>query len=273
MPELAGTIVNGYELHEKIGQGGQGTVYRAYDRDKDRIVAIKVIHPELMKDAAAIKRFQAEATIAFFLRHPCVVSLYDYWRDERGMWMVMRWFAGGSLRDQTRAAPLSLERTARVLHRVCDALAAAHLIKVVHRDLKPDNILFDEDGQAYLTDFGAAKRMEIPALTQAGMLVGSPSYFSPEHIQEGPMTPATDIYALGIVLYETLAGKHPFSGISTLEMLVAQLRDPLPDIGRIRPDLPPAINEVIQRATEKAPADRYENVRDLAAAFYEAAGV
>jgi serine/threonine protein kinase len=273
MHDLIGTTVNGYEIHDQIGSGGQGAVYKAHDLEKDRIVAVKVIHADLMKDPSAIKRFQMEATIAFFLRHPCVVSLYDYWRDDRGAWMVMRWFSGGSLRDQTRTAPLETERTVRMMNRICDALASAHLIKVVHRDLKPDNILFDEDDNAYLTDFGAAKRMEVPALTQVGMIVGSPSYFSPEHITDGVMTPRTDIYAMGVVLYETLTGKHPFGDISTMEMIVAQLRDPLPDIQIVRPDLTPEINEVIQRATQKNPDDRYQDVRELARAFRQAAGI
>lgn len=273
MNHLTGQMVNNYEILEQIGEGGQGAVYKAHDVEKDRIVAIKAIHHDLIKDPAAIKRFQMEATIAFFLRHPYVVSLYDYWRDDRGAWMVMRWFQGGSLRDMTKKGPLSLERAAHMLHRICDALASAHLIKVVHRDLKPDNILFDEDGDAYLTDFGAAKRMEVPALTQVGMVVGSPSYFSPEHIQEKPMTPRTDIYALGIVLYEALTGRHPFGNISTMEMLVAQLRDPLPDILAARPELPPEINLVIQRATQKDPEDRYQDVRDLSKAFRQAVGI
>jgi eukaryotic-like serine/threonine-protein kinase len=273
MLNLINETVNGYEILELLGKGGQANVFKAHDIEKDRIVAVKVIRPEAIADPAAIKRFQMEATIAFFLRHPYVVSLYDYWRDERGAWMVMRWFQGGSLRELTKDQPLSLEHTSHMLDRIASALAQAHLIKVVHRDIKPDNILFDEYGNAYLTDFGAAKRMELPALTQTGLVVGSPSYFSPEHIQNKEMTPRTDVYSLGIVLFETLTARHPFGDLSTLEMLVSQLRDPLPDIRSIRPDLTLEIDDVIQRATQKDPDDRYQDVRELARDFRQAIGL
>lgn len=274
MTDFTGQTVNGYELLGIIGQGGQGAVYKAHDIEKDRIVAVKTILEDLLRDPQAIKRFQMEATIAFFLRHPYVVTLYDYWRDNRGAWMVMRWFEGGSLRHRTETNPLNLLQTAHMLDRIASALASAHMIKVVHRDIKPDNILFDAEGNAYLTDFGAAKRFEMgAAMTQAGMIVGSPSYFSPEHIQEREMTPCTDIYAMGIVLFETLTGQHPFGNISTMEMLVAQLRDPLPDIREKLEDIPGAVNQVIQKATQKDPDDRYQDINDLAKDFRRAAGL
>lgn len=273
MRDLTGESVNQYLQLEKIGQGGQATVYKAYDNEHDRIVAIKVMDEEALRDPLAVKRFQMEATLAFFLRHPYVVTLYDYWRDERGAWMVMRWFENGSLRDMTRNDPLTLEQTADMMDRIASALAQAHMIKVVHRDLKPDNILFDLEGKSYLTDFGAAKRMELPSMTQAGYIVGSPSYFSPEHIQDKPMTPRTDIYAMGIVLYETLTGQHPFHGLSTMEMLVSQLRDPMPSLIELRPDLPSSVDKVIHKATQKDPEKRYFDIRDLASAFRRAIGL
>ncbi len=274
MTDYTGQMVNGYQLLEIIGQGGQGAVYKAYDSEKDRIVAVKTILDEALRDPQAIKRFQMEATIAFFLRHPYAVTLYDYWRNQDGAWMVMRWFEGGSLRSRTQEKPLNLRQTSHMLDRIASALASAHMIKVVHRDLKPDNILFDGEGNAYLTDFGAAKRFEMGAnMTQAGMIVGSPSYFSPEHIQEHEMTPRTDIYAMGIVLFETLTGQHPFGNVSTMEMLVAQLRDPLPDIREKLEDIPGAVNQVIQKATQKDPDERYQDIKELAVDFRRAAGL
>lgn len=263
--------IKGYELREILNEGGFGTVYRAYQSTVGREVAIKIIQPTIANHPDFIRRFETEAQAIAQLEHLHIVPLYDYWRDPTGGYLVMRWLKGGSLREALEKGPFDLEATVRLMDQITSALEAAHRNGIIHRDVKPANILFDEDGNAYLADFGIAKDLTNTRGSNTGedIVVGTLDYISPEQGRSDPVTPRTDIYSLGIVLYETLTGKHPFPGLTSVERLFKHIHDPLPLIDD--PATPPLVNDVIQKATAKNPAQRYVDALELAAAFRNAA--
>jgi WD40 repeat protein/DNA-binding SARP family transcriptional activator len=266
--------VRGYELHGRIGEGSFGTVLRGWQPVVEREVAIKIIRVEYANQPDFIRRFETEAQVAARLEHPFIVPLYDYWREPDGAFLVMRYLRGGSLSDRLARGPLTLAEAARLVEQIAAALAVAHRQGVIHRDLKPANILLDEEGNTYLTDFGVAKVLGAAVrATQEGALIGSPGYLSPEQIKGEPVTPASDLYSFGLVLFEALTGQPPFPGsLSPASLLYKQVHEPLPALQSLRPDLPAALDNVIQTATAKDPAQRYPDVLRLAEAFHRAAG-
>jgi serine/threonine protein kinase/WD40 repeat protein/DNA-binding winged helix-turn-helix (wHTH) protein len=268
--DLGGEPLRGYRLLERVGMGGYGTVWRAIQPDVGRDVAVKAIHPHLANDPEFIRRFEAEAQLVARIEHPHVVPLYDYWREPGGAYLVMRFLRGGSLADLLDPGPLELEKIAGLVEQICGALAAAHRQGVVHRDVKPSNILFDGEGNAYLADFGIAKDLASTEQTKTGTIRGSLLYASPEQIGGGTLTPRADQYALGIVLFEALVGVHPFADIPDLAVLDRQLHEPLPSAAEGRPDLPPAVDGVIATATAKDPDDRFGDTAAFADAFRRA---
>jgi WD40 repeat protein/serine/threonine protein kinase len=270
MNNLSGKTIKGYELHERIGAGGFGAVYRAYQSTMGREVAVKIILPGFANQPDFIRRFEAEARLVARLEHLHIVPLYDYWRDPDGAYLVMRWLRGGSLRDALEGGPFSLENAAFLLDQVASALAVAHANGIIHRDLKTSNILLDEEGNAYLADFGIAKNLKQPnnAISNDEQLIGS---LSPEQARNQPVTPQTDIYSLGITLYEILMGTQPFPGSNLIERLYKHINDPIPLIETLDSHVQEGINEVIQRATAKDPKNRYEDVLAMAVAFQDAA--
>ncbi len=261
--------IRGYELYERIGAGGFGEVYRAYQPAVGRQVAIKAILPQYASHPEFISRFETEAQLIAHLEHPHIVPLYDYWHEPDGAaYLVMRWLRGGSLRQALVDGPWPLEKIGRLLGQIAAALALAHERGVVHRDLKPDNILLDEGGNAYLSDFGIAKELSREtAATKAGAMVGSPDYIAPEQIRGQAITPQTDIYSLGLVLFELLTGHHPFPETTSAEMLVMHLQEPLPLLADLRPDLSPLLDEMVQQATAKEASRRFADVQALLEAF------
>ncbi len=269
------TVVKGYQLRERIGSGGFGVVHRAYQTTVGREVAIKIILPHFINHPDFIRRFENEAQLIARLEHLHIVPLYDYWRDQHGAYLVMRWLRGGSLKDALQKGPFDLEAAALLLDQIGSALEAAHRNEVIHRDLKPANILFDEDGNAYLADFGIAKNLNLrdEAITDTGMILGSPDYISPEQARHGPVTAQTDIYSLGVVLYEMLAGQHPFPDANSVERLYKHLNDPLPALTNLADAVSDDINAVIARATAKNPLHRYSDALELASAFRGAAAL
>jgi WD40 repeat protein/serine/threonine protein kinase/two-component SAPR family response regulator len=266
--------VKGYELRERLGVGNFGEVYRAYQPMVGRDVAIKIIRPHFANHPDFIRRFETEAQLVARLEHPHIVPLYDYWREPDGAFLVMRWLRGDSLQQALQRGPWNLAPAVQLVQQVAAALHTAHRQGIIHRDIKPANILLDDEGNAYLSDFGVATLVgpldtpeQNPPAEMAGDPSGSLGYLSPESIQQGPVTAATDIYSLGVVIYELLTAQHPFPGCHGQELLDKHLHEPIPGARVLRPELPPAVDEVIQQATAKDPQDRYADVLELAAAL------
>ncbi len=263
--------LKGYELKERIGAGGFGAVYRAYQSTVGREVAIKIILPGFANQPEFIRRFEVEAQIVARLEHPHITPLYDYWRDPQGAYLVMRWLRGGSLYEVLQKGAFDVSAAALLLDHIAGALSLAHRNHVIHRDIKPSNILLDEDGNAYLTDFGIAKDLNrVVNNTQPDAIVGSLDYISPEQARSEAVTHRTDIYSLGVTFYEVLTGEHPFQNLSSVERLYKHINDPLPDITGLDPALSASVNRVIQKATAKNPEHRYADVLDFAADFRQA---
>ena len=283
LEDLTGHTIKGYELHDLIGAGGFGAVYRAFQPLLRRDVAMKIILPEYANHPEFIRRFEFEAQLVARLEHIHIVALYDYWREPDGAFLIMRWLRGGSLRGMLKRERIDNETTVRLTDQICAALAAAHRRGVVHRDIKPDNILFDDDQNAYLADFGIAKDLRETTYEEEhsaqqeseraddSALTGSPFYLSPEQAQSQPISPQADIYSMGIVMYEILTGQPPFAGDKNLmEILLHHINDPLPPLAELRPDLPPEVDTVLQRATAKDPLSRHQDALNLAVDFRRA---
>ncbi|MGB7338119.1 MAG: protein kinase [Phototrophicaceae bacterium] len=264
--DLTGRIIRGYEILEQIGAGGFGAVYRASQPVLKREVAIKVVLPEYANSPDFVRRFEIEAEVVARLEHPYIVPLFDYWREPDSAFLVLRLLRGGTLQNLLeKKEPLPLEQIATILDQITSALHVSHRNNVVHRDIKPANILLDEDGNAYLTDFGIAQTTDYESISGDEGITGSISHTPPEQIQSGKITPQTDIYALGIILYQMLAGEHPFAESTVSQMVFKHLSDPIPDLDR--DDIAYDINDILQKATAKDPQDRYEDVRELATEF------
>src|SRR5262245_59331670 len=278
MYDLTGQFIKGYELRAQIGVGGYGVVYRAVQPSVGREVAVKIILPQYANHPDFIRRFEAEAQLVARLEHPHIVPLYDYWRQPDSAFLVMRYVRGGSLHDRLIGEPWSPQAVTGLLDQLGAALTIAHRHGVIHRDLKPANILLDEDNNAYLADFGIAKDLGAaddtiaPVTTQTGTVVGSPAYISPEQIKAEPITPQTDIYSLGIMLYEILTGALPFEGPTPVVVMFKHVHEQLPRLQVHRSDLPETLNAVIQRATAKHPDQRYSDVTTLVADYRPAIG-
>ena len=252
-----GRAIRGYELREQLGTGASGIVFRAYQSSVGREVAIKVIRPELANRAGFVKRFEAEAQFVAQLEHPHIAPLYDYWRDPDGAYLVMQLLRGGSLADSLDRSPWKPAAALRLLDQVGAALDYAHRHGVLHRDLKPANVLLDGDGNAFLSDFGiASDHVEAVGLP----VESSVAYISPEELAGQPIGTATDIYGLTLLAYETLTGARPDPGGQP---------DP---VARLRPELPPAIDRIFERGTNRDPAERYSRVADFLRGLRRALG-
>lgn len=272
---LSGTVVRGYEVKNLIGAGGFGAVYRAYQPAIDRDVALKVILPQYANHPDFIRSFESEARIIARLEHLHIVPLYDFWREPDSAFLVMRWLKGGSLTNLIKKGPIPPEETARFLDQIASALSVAHRNGIVHRDIKPDNILVDEEENAFLTDFGIAKDLQEDLSKSTDdvdeELTGSPAYFSPEQAQAEPVSTQSDIYSLGIVLFQMLTGRLPYSTeMSLIQLILAQINEPMPSLLEFKPELPEALDVVVQRATMKSPDARYPDVRAMALDFRRA---
>ena len=247
-----------YELIAELGQGGMATVYRAYQRSMDRPVAIKVIHHTLASDPTWLERFQREARLIARLEHPHILPVYDFDGRHRPPYIVMRYVSGGTLREVLQRTRLALPDILRLLQQIAAALDYAHRQGIIHRDVKPSNIVFDADGNAFLSDFGVARFTAEATLTASGIAIGTPTYMSPEQVEgRSDVGPAADIYALGLVAFEMLTGQPPFVGQNSLALMFQHLHDEPPSARTLRPELPLAIDDVFRSVLAKLPAQRF----------------
>lgn len=265
--------IKGYEIIDLIDEGGFSAVYRAKQPIIEREVAVKVILPRYANRPAFIRRFHSEAQLVARLEHINIVPLYDYWRDPDGAYLVMRWLRGGSLFTLlNNPEEWTFQKTGRLLDQIASALAAAHSIGVVHRDIKPGNILLDDEQNAYLADFGIALELGV-GQDDNDALIGSPGYISPEQIRSEEVSPLSDQYSLGILIYQILTGYHPYTDSeknATQNLILSHLESPVPSLRTHLKDTPPQIDPVLQRATHKDPKHRYPSILEFAAAFQTA---
>ncbi|HET7465425.1 MAG TPA: serine/threonine-protein kinase [Candidatus Dormibacteraeota bacterium] len=267
-----GTVLGPYRIDAELGRGGMATVFKAFQPSLARIVAVKVLPDFFADDADFKERFQQEAIAVAGLRHPNIPVVHDYGESDGTTYIVSEYVGGGTLTDRL-GQPLPVEHTIEMLRPVASALDYAHSKGVLHRDVKPSNILIDADGRPMLADFGLAKILgaESSRLTKTGTIVGTPEYMSPEQCEGESLTPASDIYALGVVAYEMLTGRPPFTGPTPVAVLVAQVKDPLPSPRSLNLDLTEGVERVVVKALAKDPTERYATCGEFITALSTAA--
>jgi serine/threonine-protein kinase len=257
-----------YEIIKELGHGGMCTVYVAHDPRSNRDVAIKILPSELTQDPSFRTRFEREAQAVALLEHPAIVPVYDYGEADGQNYLVMRLMTGGSLEDHIRQGPMDIAEAARIIATIAPGLDQAHTQGMVHRDIKPGNILFDQNDQPYLADFGIVKLNEAGATLTGNAIVGTPAYMSPEQCRgDADLDGRSDIYSLGTILFEMLTGKLPYEADSQMGQILKHIKAPIPDILRLRPDLPPDCQKVINRAMSKRKFTRYPTAYELAKAL------
>ena len=257
-----------YEIHQRLARGGMAQVYLARDRSLDRPVAVKELVPEFATDPSFVERFRREAQAAANLAHPNIVGVYDWGTQDGTYFIVMEYIDGPSLSQVIRRdGPLHPRRAAEIAGEVAAALGFAHSRGVVHRDVKPGNVLLTSTGQSKVTDFGIARALSSPDddLTQAGSVMGTATYFSPEQAQGLPVDPRSDLYSLGVVLYEMVTGRPPFNGETPLAIAYKHVQDQPAPPSTIIPDLPMGLEAIIMKLLQKRPDDRYASAEDLRA--------
>lgn len=261
-------LVGRYRLNRPIASGGMAQVWEATDETLARRVAVKVLHPHLARDESFVRRFRAEAVAAARLAHPSIVSVYDTFTTEGIEAIVMELVVGTTMRaDLDQHGPMRLDAVLAIGTQVADALGAAHASGLVHRDVKPANILLSADGRVLVTDFGIAKAAEGNDLTTAGAMVGTAKYLAPEQVEGGPIDGRADLYALGVVLYEALAGVAPFVEDTDAATALARLRRPPVPPRQIRPEIPPRVEAVVLQAMAKEPEGRFNTAAAMRTAL------
>jgi len=268
-PTWIGRSLGGrYQIEALLGQGGMSAVYKATDPNLKRVVAIKLIHSHLSADQQFVQRFEEEASAVASLRHPNIVQVYDYNSDEGTHYMVLEFVPGETLQDRlqhlsSQGRKLEINEAIKYILNICDALSYAHQRGMIHRDIKPANIMLDIYGQAILMDFGIVKILGGTSHTATGAVLGTARYISPEVIRSEQADQRSDIYSLGVMIYEMLSGQPPFRSDSTMSLMMMHLNDPVPDPRTLRADLPIELVNIMLRCLEKNRANRYQNVTEL----------
>lgn len=256
---MIGTVLsNRYRLDELIGEGGMALVYKAECSLLQRPVAVKILRPQFASDVEFVERFRREAQAAARLSHPNVVNVYDVGQDRGLNYIVMEYVRGENLKELIKKeAPFTVAKTFNIARQICEALHHAHQNNLIHRDIKPHNILITHDGRVKVTDFGIARAASASTLTQSGSVLGSVQYFSPEQAKGAPAGVASDLYSLGCVIYEMLTGMVPFKGESPIAIALKHLQEQPPPLRDLRPGIPPAVENIVNRALVKDPSMRF----------------
>lgn len=253
-----------YEIIRLIGEGGMANVYLAYDTILERNVAVKVLRGDLADDEKFVRRFQREAISASSLSHPNIVEMYDVGEDDGNFYIVMEYIDGKTLKQLIKKrGHLTSSEAVDIMCQLTDGLSHAHESYIIHRDIKPQNIMILEDGLVKITDFGVAMALNASDLTQTNSVMGSVHYLPPEQAAGKGSTIKSDIYSLGIVLYEMLAGTMPFRGETAVEIALKHIKNPMPSVRKVNPKVPQSLENVVLKATAKNPKNRYNNVREL----------
>src|SRR6202451_2796621 len=255
-----------YRIESLLGQGGMGRVYKGYDKELNRIVAIKVVRQGVMGETDALSRFKQELCLASKISHKNILRMHDLGEVDGMKFITMAYVDGRDLHQIIKdSSKLPLERVLKFATQLAGALAAAHAENVVHRDLKPQNILVDKNDQVYISDFGLAKSFAEGAvgMTQSGALLGTPRYMSPEQVEANPADQRSDLYAYGLILYEMSTGDVPFTGESTLKVMYQRIQELPKDPQTVNPSLPPWFSEVIMRCLEREPETRYQTATEI----------
>ncbi len=272
MFDLIGKKLGAYEIREPVGQGGMATVYKAFQPSMNRTVAVKVLPAQLAQNATFVARFRQEAQVIARLEHAHILPVYDYGESDGLLYIAMRYLDGGSLQKRIESGRMSLRETGKYLGQVAAALDYAHRQGVIHRDIKPSNVLIDRQDDAFLTDFGIAKMVEGTTDLTGTNVIGTPQYMSPEQGQGLEVDARSDVYSLGVMLYEMLTGRLPFEADTPLAVVLKHITAPLPPARTLAPDLPESVDAVLHAALAKSPADRFATAGELAAAFDQAIG-
>jgi len=269
MSDLSGKTLGQYQVIKSIGQGGMAKIYLAYQPSIKREVAIKVLASDLQENASFVNRFAKEVEVIAHLQHPQIIPVYDFGKQDDELYIVMAYMRGLTLAERIDNAPKGLpdKETIRLMDLICEGLDYAHSKGVVHRDLKPNNILMDENNHPYIADFGLAKLSEGKLELTNTMMTGTAAYMAPEIAQSGKSTKRADIYALGIILFEMLTGRLPFQGETPYKMLSAHINKPVPNIRKFRPDLPQAVQAVLEKTLAKNPVNRFDTAGQMIADF------
>ena len=253
-----------YQIIRTIGEGGMANVYLAHDTILDREVAVKLLRGDLADDEKFVRRFQREAISASSLSHPNIVEMYDVGEDDGKYYIVMEYVDGKTLKNLIkRRGSLTLTEVIDIMLQLTSAVACAHDSYIIHRDIKPQNVLIKEDGTVKITDFGIAMALNSNELTQTNSVMGSVHYLPPEQANGSGSTIKSDIYSLGILMFELLTGKLPFKGENAVEIAIKQMRDQIPSVCEINSEIPQSIENVVLRACAKNPKNRYENVLEM----------
>jgi serine/threonine-protein kinase len=262
---MIGTVLSGrYKLEAKLGSGGMSTVYLARDTTLDRSVAVKVLHREMSEQADQLQRFRQEARAVAKLSHPNVVAVIDAGEDGGHPYIVFEYVEGETLKQRiNRIGALDVQEALAYAIEVARGLTVAHNRNMVHRDIKPQNVLIDSEGRAKLTDFGISRQLEQDGMTATGRVLGTTDYVAPEQAMGHPVDQRSDVYSLGVVLYEMLTGQVPFTADSQVGVAMKHVNEELPDVQQHRPELSAAAAHVVEHATAKDPAERYQQVSAL----------